>query len=188
MATKNRYQFASTLTGFINVFEDSGKFNNRTFSFKVPRDVLQLMEDDREELLDWARTKVKGRVGLNPSKWDDEGIVKYSYGGETGRIEPVFIDTEGSPLEPGVLQSIRRGTKVNVICQQTPYTKPNMGTTIKVLGVQVVELATGNGAVDSGDLSVEDIASMFGTTSGFKADQPMVRKLDTEETATEYEF
>ena len=53
-----------------------------------------------------------------------------------------------------------------------------MGTTLKVLGVQVVELATGNGAVDSGDLSAEDVASMFGTVAGYKQGEPMVRKAE----------
>ena len=39
---------------------------------------------------------------------------------------------------------------------------PNVGTTMRVIGVQIVELVTGNGAVDSGDMSVEDVAAMFG--------------------------
>ena len=44
---------------------------------------------------------------------------------------------------------------------------PNIGTSLKVVGVQVVELVTGNGAVDSGTLSVEECA-LFGV-DGFKA-------------------
>ena len=37
------------------------------------------------------------------------------------------------------------------------------------------ELVSGNGAVDAGDLSVEDVAALFGSVDGFKADEPAVR-------------
>jgi len=178
--SNNRYSFATELTGFINVFEDSGKFNNRCFSFIVPTEILPQMEADRDELLKWAATKVSGRVNTNLPKWDDTGLVKISYGGETGRKEPVFVDTEGNPIERSVLRSIRKGTKVNIIVQQTPCTKPSMGTTLKVLGVQIVELASGNGAVDSGDLSVSDVAAMFGKVEGFKQSAPAVREATPE--------
>ena len=43
------------------------------------------------------------------------------------------------------------------------------------LGVQVVELVTSNGASDSGNLSVDDVKNLFGTTEGFKAGAPQVR-------------
>lgn len=181
--SNNRYSFATELTGFINVYEDSGKYNNRCFSFTVPADVLPKMEADREELLKWAKSKVSGRVNTNLPKWDDEGLVKFSYGGETGRKEPVFVDTEGNPIERSVLRGVRKGTKVNIIVQQTPYTKPSLGTTLKVLGIQIVELASSNGAVDSGDLSVEDVAAMFGKVDGFKQSSPAVREADTTETS-----
>ena len=189
-SSKNRYTFATTLEGFVNVFEDSGKYNNRCFAFKVPSDVLPQMEKDRDELLAWAKTKVTGRVTTNLPKWDEEGLVKFSYGGETGRKEPIFVDTEGQAIDRGILKDLRKGTKVRLIVQQSPYTKPAMGTTLKVLGVQIVELVTGNGAVDSGDLSVEDVASLFGTTDGFKADAPAVRPAEeTTSTPTdEYDF
>ena len=51
-------------------------------------------------------------------------------------------------------------------------------TSVRVVGVQIIELASGNGAVDSGDLSVEDVASMFGTVQGFSQDEPSVRKAE----------
>ena len=172
--SNNRYTFATTLEGFINVYEDSGKFNNRCFSFRVPQEVLPQMESDREELLTWAKSKATGRVGENPCKWDDTGLVKISYGGETGRTEPPFVDTDGQPLDRAVLKDIRSGTKVRLIVQQSPYTKPNIGTTLKVLGVQVVELATGNGAVDRGNLTIEDVAQLFGQVEGFKQGEPVV--------------
>ncbi len=58
------------------------------------------------------------------------------------------------------------------------------------LGVQIVELVTHGGAADSGDLSVDDIAGLFGKVEGFKGDEPAVRKADTEETTVtdSYDF
>jgi hypothetical protein len=191
--SKNRYTFATTLEGFVQVFEDSGKFNNRAFSFKLPADVVDQAEQDRTELLEWAKSKTPNprRCEVALPKWDDEGLVKYSYGGETKRPEPVFVDTNGDPIDRGVLKDIRKGTKVRLIVQQSPYAfGSKVGTKFKVLGVQIVELVTHGGAADSGDLSVDDIAGLFGKVEGFKGDEPAVRKADTEETTTtdSYDF
>ena len=81
----------------------------------------------------------------------------------------MFVDSNGDPIDLSVLKTIAKGTKVKIACQQVPYTKPAKGTTLKVLGVQVIELQTMNGASDSGSLSTEDVVAMFGTTEGFKA-------------------
>ena len=181
----NRYVFETVLDGFVNVYEPSGKFNNCCFAYKLPGAVLEQAESDREELLTWARTKVDNpkRVALNPAKWDEQGVCKFSYGGDTGRPSPVFVDTDGQPIEKAVLRDLRKGTKVRLIVQQSPYTKPAMGTTLKVLGVQVIELVSGNGAVDSGDLSAEDVAGIFGKQEGFKASSPAPRDAREEDDA-----
>ena len=188
--SKNRYVFNTALEGFVNVYEPSGKFNNCCFAFRLPADVLEQAEADREELLTWARTKVDNpkRIALNPPKWDDEGLVKFSYGGDTGRPDPVFVDTEGQVVEKSPLKDVRKGTKVRLIVQQSPYTKPAMGTTLKVLGVQIVELVAGSGAVDSGDLSAEDVAGIFGNVEGFKSSSPAVRDARPAEDAADYDF
>ncbi|MAU75346.1 MAG: single-stranded DNA-binding protein [Crocinitomicaceae bacterium] len=176
----NRYKFATELTGFISVGEDSGKFNNRTFAYTVPPDTLNQIETDREELLTWAKSKATGRVQVAMTPWDDAGTCKYTYGEGDGsrkaKPEPVFVDTSGDPIEKAVLMGVRKGTKVNIIVDQKPYCMgPNVGTSMRVIGVQIVELVSGNGAVDSGDMSVADVAAMFGSVEGFKADSPAVR-------------
>jgi hypothetical protein len=175
--SKNRYTFDTELEGFIRLGEDGGKYLNQSFAFTLPDEVLEQAEKDREELLAWAKTKVDNpkRVALNPPKWDDSALVKYSFSGETGRT-CVFIDTEGQPIPVPVLKQVAKGTKVRIIAQQSPYTKPAMGTTLKVLGVMIIELKTFGGAADSGDLSVEDVAALFGKVDGFKAASPAVRK------------
>ena len=175
----NRYIFNTTLTGYIKIDEPGGQWNNCTFAFQVPPDVLAQMQQDREELLTWARTKVPNpsRLNVNNPKWDETGLVKYSYLGETNRPAVVFVDTEGSVLEKDVLGAIRKGTKVRIITQQSPYTKPSLGTKLVVLGVEVIQLSTGD-LVDSGDLEGDDVAAMFaasGSVKGYTASAPQVR-------------
>ena len=176
----NRYKFQTILDGFVSIGEDSGKFNNQTFAYTIPADVLEQVETDRVELMKWAMSKSTGRVQQAMTPWDESGLCKYTFGAGDGtrkpKPAPVFVDTTGNPVEVPTLQSIRKGTKVNLIVDQKPYAVgPNVGTTMRVVGVQIVELVAGNGAVDSGDLSVEDVAAMFGEVDGFKADEPAVR-------------
>lgn len=176
----NRYIFNTTLSGFIKIDEPGGQWNNCTFAFRIPPDTLTQVESDREELLAWAKTKVQNpsRVTINAPKWDDDGQVKYSYLGETGRPAVVFVDTEGSILDKDVLKAARKGTKVRIIVQQSPYTKPNLGTKLTVLGVQVIELNTSD-VVDSGSLEGDDVAALFAAApaiDGFKAASPQIRE------------
>ena len=173
----NRHVIETTLEGYINVYEDSEKYKTRSFKYKIPADVVQKLEGEREELLDWAKSKATGRVQEAFAPWDDEGLAGYSYGeARPNNPIPVFVDTTGEPVEMSVLRDIRKGSKVRLIIQHKPYSLPGkIGTSIKVVGCQIVELVTGNGVVDSGNLSAEDVSSMFGTVDGFKADSPAVR-------------
>ena len=190
----NRYVFNTTLEGFINVYEDSGKFNNRTFAYKFDAATLEQAEKDREELLKWAKSKATGRVQEAMTPWDDEGLCKYTYGAgdgsRKGKPEPIFVDSDGEVIDRNILKDVRRGTKVRLIVQQKPYSMgPNVGTSLRVLGVQIIELATGNGAVDSGDMSVDDVAALFGKAEGYKASEPAVRKAeDTVGDGGSYDF
>ena len=77
MQKPNRYVFETELEGFINVYQDAGKYENRTFSYKIPADILTKVEKDRKELLKWVDTKLENpkRVALNPPPYDDEGFM-----------------------------------------------------------------------------------------------------------------
>tara|TARA_R100001594_G_scaffold9419_1_gene23095 strand:+ start:231 stop:809 length:579 start_codon:yes stop_codon:yes gene_type:complete len=176
MAKPNQYVFPTTLEGYINVYQDSGKYENRTFSYKIPDDIIDQVKKDREELLKWVDSKIDNpkRVALNPEPFDEEGLCKYSYSDTDKKPIPVFVDTEGQPLSESDLQNLRRGTEAILIVNQTPYTKPAKGTSLKVVGVQVTKLVTGSGASDSGDLSVDDVNAIFGTRKGYKASSPTV--------------
>jgi hypothetical protein len=87
------------------------------------------------------------------------------------------------------LRDIRKGTKVRLIIQHKPYSMPGkIGTSIKVIGFQIVELVTGNGVMDSGDISVEDVGAMLGTVQGFKVDSPAVRPAAAVAPEDSYDF
>ena len=45
------------------------------------------------------------------------------------------------------------------------------GSSLKLVGVQVVELNSSAAGTDSGDLNETQVADLFGKTSGFKAAQ-----------------
>ena len=190
----NQYVFNCTLEGFVKIDEDGGKYNNRTFAYTIPSDVLSEVEADREELLKWAKSKVSGRSQEAMTPWDENGSCKYTYGAGDGsrkaKPSPVFVDTDGSPVGIEVLRDARKGTKVQLIVRQKPYAMgSNIGTSMQVVGVMIIELVTGNGAVDSGELSVEDVASLFKPVDGFKQSAPAVREVKEESAADDsYDF
>ena len=186
--SNNIYTFNTELVGFIKMDEDGVEYNNRTFGYIMPSEVMEQAEKDREELLKWAKSKVSGRVDVAMTPWDEQGQCKYSYGeGTNGKPKPapVIVDSEGQPLGFETLRAIRKGTKVQVIVKQSPYTKPRIGTKLVVLGVMVIELSDGQGGYDSGDLSEEQVISMFKATSGFKQGEPEPRQA---EKADAYDF
>jgi hypothetical protein len=186
----NRHVIDTTLEGFINVYEDSEKYKTRSFKYRIPADVIQKLEEERLELLEWANSKATGRVQEAFAPWDDEGLIGYSYGeARPYNPIPVFVDTTGEPVEMDVLRDIRKGTKVRLIIQHKPYSMPGkIGTSIKVIGFQIVELVTGNGVMDSGDISVEDVGAMLGTVQGFKVDSPAVRPAAAVAPEDSYDF
>ena len=47
------------------------------------------------------------------------------------------------------------------------------GTSLKIVGIQVVSVGSSAG-VDTGDLDETEVAALFGQTKGFKASEPNV--------------
>jgi hypothetical protein len=75
------------------------------------------------------------------------------------------------------------GSRVKLAFYQKPYILRDgvtYGTSLKLVGVQLVSLNTSAG-VDTGDMSAENVAALFGKTEGFKADEPNVTPSETEE-------
>ena len=144
----------------------------------VPQDIIDLLEDDRVETLKWAESKLKNpkRSVCKPEPWeevaDGQYKVKFSWN-ETNK--PPIVDTEGTPVTDEATP-LYSGSKVKVAFYQKPYILKDgvtYGTTLKLVGVQIVSLNSEAG-VDTGDMNAEDVAALFGNTQGYKASDPNV--------------
>jgi len=164
------------LEGFQAVMKPS-KFGY-SLATTIPAAMIEALEVDRAENLKWAESKLKNpkRSTLKPEPWeevaDGQYKVKFSYNEEA---KPPIVDTEGTPItdESTPLYS---GSKVKVAFYQKPYILKDgvtYGTSLKLVGVQVVSLSSAAGT-DSGDLSSEEVAELFGNTKGYKASEPNV--------------
>ena len=144
----------------------------------VDQSMVDVLEDDRVESLKWAESKLKNpkRSTLKPEPWEEvtEGQykVKFSWNEET---KPPVVDTEGSIITDDNTP-MYAGSRVKLAFYQKPYILRDgvtYGTSLKLVGVQLVSLNTAAG-VDTGDMSTEDVAALFGKTEGFKASEPNV--------------
>ena len=157
-----------------------------SLSAVVDQDIADSLEEDRIDTLKWAESKLKNpkRSVCKPEPWEEvsEGKykVKFSWN-ETNK--PPIVDTEGTPItdESTPLYS---GSKVKLAFYQKPYILKDgvtYGTSLKLVGLQVVSLNSIAG-VDTGDMSTEDVAELFGNTTGFKqSDVNVTPAPDTEE-------
>lgn len=151
----------------------------------VDQSMVDVLEDDRVESLKWAETKLKNpkRSTLKPEPWEEvtEGQykVKFSWNEES---RPPVVDTEGTIIADDNTP-MYAGSRVKLAFYQKPYILRDgvtYGTSLKLVGVQLVSLNTSAG-VDSGDMSTEDVAALFGKTEGFKASEPNVTPTETVE-------
>ena len=144
----------------------------------VDADMVDQMEEDRTESLKWAESKLKNpkRSVLKPEPWEEvsEGKykVKFSWNEDT---KPPVVDTEGSPVVDNGTP-LYSGSKVKLAFYQKPYILKDSvtyGTSLKLQGIQIVTLS-GSAGVDTGDLSDDAVAELFGKTQGFKAGDPNI--------------
>ena len=154
----------------------------------VDQSMVDVLEDDRVESLKWAESKLKNpkRSTLKPEPWEEvtEGQykVKFSWNEET---KPPVVDTEGTIITDDNTP-MYAGSRVKLAFYQKPYILRDgvtYGTSLKLVGVQLVSLNTAAG-VDTGDMSTEDVAALFGKTEGVKAGEPNV----TPSASTEDDF
>ncbi len=151
----------------------------------VDQSMVDVLEDDRVESLKWAESKLKNpkRSTLKPEPWEEvtEGQykVKFSWNEES---RPPVVDTEGTHITDDATP-MYAGSRVKLAFYQKPYILRDgvtYGTSLKLVGVQLVSLNTAAG-VDTGDMSTEDVAALFGKTEGFKASEPNVTPTETVE-------
>ena len=151
----------------------------------VDQSMVDVLEDDRVESLKWAESKLKNpkRSTLKPEPWEEvtEGQykVKFSWNEEA---RPPVVDTEGTIISDDNTP-MYAGSRVKLAFYQKPYILRDgvtYGTSLKLVGVQLVSLNTSAG-VDTGDMSTEDVAALFGKTEGFKAGEPNVTPSESTE-------
>ena len=144
----------------------------------VGEDMIDALETDREQSLEWAQGKLKNpkRSVLKPEPWEEvaEGQykVKFSWNEET---KPPVVDTEGTHITDENTP-MYGGSTVKLAFYQKPYILKDgvtYGTSLKLVGVQLVSVKAGAG-VDTGDMADVDVAALFGKTEGFKASTPNV--------------
>ena len=151
----------------------------------VDQSMVDVLEVDRVESLKWAESKLKNpnRSTLKPEPWEEvtEGQykVKFSWNEEA---RPPVVDTEGTIISDDNTP-MYAGSRVKLAFYQKPYILRDgvtYGTSLKLVGVQLVSLNTAAG-VDTGDMSTEDVAALFGKTEGFKAGEPNVTPSESTE-------
>ena len=166
-----------TLVGFQAVFQPS-KFGH-TLSCYLPDDLIDDLEQERVEKLDYIKSKVKNprRAVCKPEPWeetDDGYLVKFSWKEEDADSIPI-VDSEGTVIEDPL--PVYEGSRVKIAFVQKPYLLKDdqtYGTTLKLKAIQVIEVNGGAG-LDRGDLDAEGAAEIFGKTKGYKAGDPNVQ-------------
>jgi len=165
-----------TLEGFQAVLAPS-KFGY-SLSAIVDNDLIDKLETERADVLKWAESKLKNpkRSTLKPEPWEEvsEGKykIKFSWNEEN---RPPVVDTEGTQVTDAKTP-LYAGSTVKLGYYQKPYILRDgvtYGSSLKLVGVQVVSIK-GEAGVDTGDMDANDVAELFGKTSGFKTADPNV--------------
>ena len=172
MSNKNVHVTDSVkLEGYQAILEP-GKFGY-SLSAVVDSSVVDELETERADVLKWAESKLKNpkRATLKPTPWEEvaDGKYKLKFSWSEDRRPPV-VDTEGTPLTD-TKTPLYGGSTVKLGFYQKPYILRDgvtYGSSLKLVGVQVVELNKEAAGTDSGDLNETQVADLFGKTSGFK--------------------
>jgi len=144
----------------------------------VNSEMVDILEDERNGLNSWFDSKLKNpkRSVMKPEPWEevaqDQYKIKFSWNDEN---KPPVVDTEGTLITDESLP-IYSGSRVKLAFHQKPYILKDgvtYGTSLKLLAVQLVALGTSAG-VDTGDMSPDSAAELFGSTEGFKLGEPNV--------------
>ena len=165
-----------TLDGFQAILAPS-KFGY-SLSAVVDDSIVNTLELERDEQLKWAESKLKNpkRSTLKPTPWeevsDGKYKLKFSWNEEN---RPPVVDTEGTLLNDAKTP-LYGGSTVKLGFYQKPYILRDgvtYGSSLKLVGVQVVSVK-GDAGVDTGDLDANEVAELFGKTSGYKTADPNV--------------
>ena len=163
-----------TLEGYQAVLSP-GKFGYKLSAVVDDAQVEQL-EKDRVPLLEWCTSKLKNpkRSTCKPEPWEEVASNKHKIAFSWAEdARPPIVDTEGTPITNTSLP-LYSGSKVQLAFYQKPYILKDgvtYGTSLKLLGVQVVELGGEAGVSSADHFTSEDVAEIFGNTDGFKVSE-----------------
>lgn len=153
-----------------------------SLSAVIDSDLVDQLEVDRKENLQWAKDKLKNpkRSTLKPEPWEEVAANKYKIKfswNEDNR--PPVVDSEGTPITNTSLP-IYSGSTVKIAFFQKPYILKDgvtYGTSLKLKAVQLISV---NGSTDA-PVSADDAAELFGTSEGFKAGDAVPSDEESEE-------
>ena len=160
-----------TLDGYQAILEP-GKFGY-SLAAVVDDSVVGKLESERGEVLKWAESKLKNpkRATCKPTPWEEvaEGKhrLKFSWGEDR---KPPVVDAEGTPVTD-TKTPLYGGSTVKLGFYQKPYILRDgvtYGSSLKLVGVQVVSLNKDAAGVDSGEMTEAEVADLFGKTKGYK--------------------
>ena len=170
-----------TLEGFQAILSPS-KFGY-SLSAVVDEDLIDKLETERTDVLKWAESKLKNpkRSTLKPEPWEElsKGKYKIKFSWNEDNRPPV-VDTEGTQVTD-TKTPLYAGSTVKLGFYQKPYILRDgvtYGSSLKLVGVQVVSVK-GEAGVDTGDLDANEVAELFGKSSGFKTADPNVTPTST---------
>ena len=162
------------LEGYQNPFQPS-KFGKMGIQAIVDQNIIDELEDERPNMLEWAKGKCKAKRPLTKNEpWEEvsEGKYQVRFSWKPEQAVP-FVDSEGTPIEGEI--PLYSGSMVKLAFKQKPYTTPDaVGTRLVLQAVQVVTLSS-NAGVDMGDMDAKEAANLFGKTNGFKLDDPNIK-------------
>ena len=173
-----------TLEGFQAILEP-GKFGY-SLSAVVSKDLADKLEIERTDVLRWAESKLKNpkRATLKPTPWEEVSDGKYKIKFSWGEDKrPPVVDTEGSPVTDKKTP-LYGGSTVKLGFYQKPYILRDgitYGSSLKLVGVQVVSVKSDGAGVDTGELDENQVADLFGKTKGFKATEPPAQVIEEDE-------
>ncbi len=158
------------LEGYQAILEP-GKFGY-SLSAVVDDALVKKLEDERFDVLKWAESKLKNpkRATCKPTPWEEvaEGKHKLKFSWGEDRKPPV-VDTEGTPVTD-TKTPLYGGSTVKLGFYQKPYILRDgvtYGSSLKLVGIQVVKLNSDAAGVDSSEMDESEVAELFGKTKGF---------------------
>ena len=182
---------AIKLEGFQAILEP-GKFGYSLAAI-VGTSIIDALEVERQAVLKWAESKLKNpkRATLKPTPWeevaDGKFKIKFSWGEDK---KPPVVDTEGTPVTDAKTP-IYGGSTVKLGFFQKPYILKDgvtYGSSLKLVGVQVVEIAGSAAGVDADSMDDKEVADLFGKTEGFVAKATAPESADEDSIEEEEDF